>query len=201
MPISGRTGNVSSSVSRVREQRVQRARRVKSVIAGLLTLCTLSLFLSASCIAKDSTEAARHEIRAALEKWTRDFNARDSSQVCSLFAPDLITNYQGQPEGNYDSLCTRLKRSLDDPAKTYHYDLHIDEILIAGELAVVRLKWTLRVRQEKYPQEKSSQASNDLTIEEPGLDVFRRQPDGTWKIARYMSYPVSTPASIPASNH
>lgn len=142
MPISRRTGNVSSSVSRAREQRVQRAPIVKSVIAGLLTLCTLSLSLSASCIAKDSTEAAQNEIRAALEKWTRDFNARNSSQVCSLFAPDPISNYQGQPEGNYDSLCARLKRSLDDPAKIYHYDLHIDEVLVAGELAVVRIKWT-----------------------------------------------------------
>jgi hypothetical protein len=23
---------------------------------------------------------------------------------------------------------------------------------------------------------------------EPGLDVFRRQPDGTWRISRYMAY-------------
>jgi ketosteroid isomerase-like protein len=186
--ISGRTGNFSGCLSRVR------ARRVKSVLAGLLTLCAFSLSLSASCAARDSTEAAQDRIRAALEKWTIDFNARNSSQVCSLFAPDLVSNYQGQPEGNYDSLCARLKRSLDDPAKAYHYDLHIDEILVAGDLAVVRLKWTLKIRREKVSQKK---APNDLTIEEPGLDVFRRQPDGTWKIARYMSYPAATPC--PAS--
>jgi ketosteroid isomerase-like protein len=176
---------------RVRAQRVRQ--RVKSVLAGLLTLGAFSLLLSASCLAKDSTQIAQNQIRAALEKWTIDFNTRDSSQVCSLFAPDLVSNYQGQPEGHYDSLCARLKRSLDDPAKTYHYDLHIDEILIAADLAVVRLKWTLKIRQKKASEKESQKASNDLTIEEPGLDVFRRQPDGTWKIARYMSYPASTP--------
>jgi ketosteroid isomerase-like protein len=186
--LSGRTGNVCDSMSRVR------ARRVKSVLAGLLVVCAFLLFLPVSFAATDSTEAARNHIRAALEKWTRDFNARNSSQVCSLFAPDLISNYQGQPESNYDSLCARLKRSLADPAKTYHYGLRVDEILIAGDLAVVRLKWTLKIRREKASQEKASgKASNDLTIEEPGLDVFRRQPDGTWKIARYMSYPTSGP--------
>jgi steroid delta-isomerase len=161
-----------------------------SILAGLLTLCAFSLSLPASCLANESTQAAQNQIRAALEKWTRDFNTRNSSQVCSLFAPDLISNYQGQPEGNCDSLCARLKRSLEDPAKTYHYALHIDEILIAGDLAMVRLKWTLKIGREKASEEKTT---NDLTIEEPGLDVFRRQPDGTWKIARYMSYPASAP--------
>ena len=134
MSISGRAGNVSGPMPRVRAQRVRQ--RVKSVLAGLLTLGAFSLLLSASCLAKDSTQIAQNQIRAALEKWTIDFNTRDSSQVCSLFAPDLVSNYQGQPEGHYDSLCARLKRSLDDPAKTYHYDLHIDEILIAADLAV-----------------------------------------------------------------
>ena len=23
---------------------------------------------------------------------------------------------------------------------------------------------------------------------EPGMDIFRRQPDGSWKIMRYMAY-------------
>jgi len=192
LQISARARSFFDAVSRAR------AHRVKSALGGLLILVTFSLVWPPSSVAEDSTQAAQNQIRSALEKWTRDFNARDSAEVCSLFAPDLISNYQGQPEGNYASLCARLKRSLDDPAKKYHYSLHIDEILVAGNLAVVRLKWTMQVRTEKVSQaSQASQASNDLTIEEPGLDIFRRQPDGTWKIARYMAYPTETPC--PAS--
>ena len=54
---------------------------------------------------------------------------------------------------------------------------------------------------EKRIAGKSSRASNDLTIEELGLDIFRRQPNETWKMARYESYPPTTPcpASAPKS--
>jgi len=31
-------------------------------------------------------------------------------------------------------------------------------------------------------------ASGDVTSEEVGLDVFRRQPDGRWKIIRYIAF-------------
>jgi len=42
----------------------------------------------------------------------------------------------------------------------------------------VRLVWTLRVRS----------GASTVESKEPGLDVFRRQPDGHWKIIRYMGY-------------
>jgi ketosteroid isomerase-like protein len=52
--------------------------------------------------------------------------------------------------------------------------------MVSGDLAVVRLTWTLKVRNEG--------ASGDVTSEEVGLDVFRRQPDGRWKIIRYTAF-------------
>jgi len=163
-----------------------RVRRVigGSVIVGVL-LALVALLAPASCAAADATLTARNEIRAALEKWTKAFNARDSSKVCALFAPDLIANYQGQPQRNYRSLCAQLQRSVGDPATSYHYDLDLQEIIVSGDLAVVRLIWTLTLRREKK--------STETTIVEPGLDVFRRQSDGAWKIERFIAYPVTAP--------
>lgn len=157
--------------------------RAKRVLNRSLILAGLSLFFFTSHAAPDSGTVAQDQIRAALEKWTKDFNAGNSESVCALFASDLISNYQGQPEGNFDSLCARLKKSVSDRASAYHYNLKVNEILVSGDLAMVRLVWTLTVRRQN--------GSNDLTILEPGLDVFRREPDGTWKIARYMAYPLS----------
>jgi steroid delta-isomerase len=73
-----------------------------------------------------------------------------------------------------------LKRSLGDASKTYRYALAIQEILVEGDLAVVRLTWTLTVR--------GKDAASETTAEEPGIDVFRRQGDGTWRISRYLAY-------------
>jgi hypothetical protein len=47
---------------------------------------------------------AQQEIDAALDKWTMAFNDRDAHVVCDLFAPDLIADYQGQPQRSYASL-------------------------------------------------------------------------------------------------
>jgi steroid delta-isomerase len=60
--------------------------------------------------------------------------------------------------------------------------LDIKEIIVAGDFALVRLTWTLTV------QGKDASAE---TIDEPGMDLFRRQSDGSWKIFRYIAYDVS----------
>ena len=56
--------------------------------------------------------------------------------------------------------------------------------MVWGELSVVRLIWTLTVV--------ARDARATETIEEPGIDVFRRQPDGSWKISRYLAYPITS---------
>jgi uncharacterized protein (TIGR02246 family) len=122
------------------------------------------------------------DIRAALDNWTKVFNSRDADRVCDLFARDLIAAYQGQLERNYDAICALLASSLRDHEKSYRYSLDLKEILVAGDLAAVRLVWTLTVARKD--------GGAIETIEEPGLDVFRRQPDGSWKIARYLAFPI-----------
>jgi steroid delta-isomerase len=125
----------------------------------------------------DKAEAA---IREALAKWTADFNARDAARICDLFAPDLVYDYRGFPERDFEALCGLLRRSLADRTKQFTYALEIKEIIVSGDLAIVRLVWTLRTT---LPG-----TSAAVESKEPGLDVFRRQPDGSWKIARYIAY-------------
>jgi uncharacterized protein (TIGR02246 family) len=144
---------------------------------GLLSLALISP------AATQGDSPAQAAIRAALTQWMADFNAGNADKVCGLFAPDLIAQYRGQPERDYRSLCDLLKQSLSDRAKTYAYSLAIKEILVAGDLAVVRLTWTLKV--------KPKDGAPEITSDEPGMDIFRRQPDGSWKISRYIAYEAS----------
>jgi uncharacterized protein (TIGR02246 family) len=131
-------------------------------------------------------EDDREQIRAALEDWMGAFNRRDVERVCDLFAPDLIADIQGAPRRTYDSLCAGLRRSLNDPGRSLRYGLDLEEILVSGDLAVARLVWTLTID----PQDGSAPTVD----RERGLDVYRRQPDGTWKIARFIVYSMPPPA-------
>jgi steroid delta-isomerase len=140
----------------------------------------LALLAAAATHARASDDAARAEIAAALAQWTADFNAGRAEATCGLFARDLRADVRGQPERGYQAQCDLLKRSLADASRSYSYTHAIREILVFGEVAIVRLTWTLTVRQKDTGREAVSV--------EPGLDVFRRQRDGRWRIIRYMAF-------------
>jgi steroid delta-isomerase len=141
--------------------------------------------LSASVQFAAAQDAAT-AIRAALETWTGDFNAGRSDKVCELFAPDLRADFRGQPERGYDEQCRLLRRSLSDRTRRYHNALAIEEIIVAGDLAVVRLTWTSTVTRERITRKRA----RPLRARERGMDIFRKQPDGSWKISRYIAYEV-----------
>jgi steroid delta-isomerase len=146
-----------------------------TVLASLLL--ALMLFASPLCVAAETR--AEDEIRAALVKWTQDFNAGRTEAVCALFSPELRYDFRGYPERGYADICARLKRSLADESKRYAYALDVREILVFGEIAVVRLVWTLTV---------TLPGGRTATSIEPGMDIFRKEQDGSWKIIRYLAY-------------
>jgi uncharacterized protein (TIGR02246 family) len=117
----------------------------------------------------------RGAIEASLRQWPRDFNARNLDAACSLFADDLLLVYPGAPDRDRDAFCSHLREVFNAPAKTFSYDEpDIKEVLVDGDLATVRLFWTLTV--------KDASGTVLETVREDGVDVFRRQPDGSWKI-------------------
>jgi uncharacterized protein (TIGR02246 family) len=142
-----------------------------------LSLCTTP----ASRALADDTEST---IRSTLAQWTEDFNAGKSDVVCNLFAPDLRYDFRGYPERGYDDICALLRRSLSDKSKRYTYGLYIREIIVSGNLAVVRLSWTLTVALPNGQLVKTV---------EPGMDVLRKTADGQWKIIRYIAYELPEP--------
>ena len=149
--------------------------RCKHVVACVVA----ALFMSATSFAHADDDASRKEITDALTQWTADFNAGRADKTCELFSRELRADYRGQPERGYDGQCDLLKQSLSDSTRTFSYALAIKEILVWNDVAVVRLTWTLTIR---------PRAGSDIMAIETGLDVFRRESDGRWRIIRYMAY-------------
>ncbi len=154
----------------------------------LLAPLLLAFMLAAPSVGADTARHAEEEVRSALVKWTQDFNDGNVDAVCQLFSPELRYDFRGYPERGYADICSRLTRSLADGSKRYAYALDIREILVSGDIAVVRLVWTLNVTLAN---------GQVVTSVEPGMDVFRREPDGAWKIIRYLAYEAPERAAQP----
>jgi uncharacterized protein (TIGR02246 family) len=123
--------------------------------------------------------AAERDIRYALETWRAAYNARDAGRVCDIFARDVVSSFRRRPDRTYDALCAALRRELQDPSSSLSYRLDINEIMVSGDLAVVRLIWMLR---------NTPRRGRATVTKEPGMDIFRREPGGRWRIIRYLAF-------------
>ncbi|WP_296350260.1 nuclear transport factor 2 family protein [Reyranella sp.] len=123
--------------------------------------------------------ADRAAIIQRFERWTAAFNAKDAAGSCDLFAPDLVYSFPGMLRGTRETICTNFEKLFartDLQARYGKPDIH--EIIVAGDVAIVRLTWTLTTE---------ANGAKDTTTEE-GMDFFQRQPDGKWSIARYIAF-------------
>jgi len=147
-------------------------RRTTIATAGAVALFAIALPAFADTGLTEDASA----IRATLEQWTEDFNNKRADKVCDLFARDAIANFRGQPERGHKEICSLLQQSLTDQAKSFAYALDIKEVIVSGDIAAVRLEWTLQI------------SPLNVTSVEPGMDIFRREADGKWRILRYLAY-------------
>lgn len=148
----------------------------------LLAIAVVLVGVGALTSARADTASDKAAITARLRAWTAAFNARDAAGICDLFAPDLVATIPGALAESRNVLCKRLDALLTKPGLSLHYDNpDIREIIVSGDIAVVRLFWTLTARQG---------AEQDVT-KEAGMDIFQRQPDGKWSIARFLSFGIA----------
>jgi ketosteroid isomerase-like protein len=145
----------------------RQAPRRGQLLAG--ATAALALFgAAAEAMGADTSAAAKAAITDRLHRWTTAFNAQDLATVCGLFAPDLSYTVDDILNGSRGGLCAGIRAALARRDLKLHYDEPtIHEILVSGDLGVVRLTWTLTTEKNDV---------RDVTTEE-GMDVFRRAPD------------------------
>jgi steroid delta-isomerase len=141
-------------------------------------LCLLAV-AAATMQARADEAADKASITARLRGFADAFNRRDDVGVCDVFAPDLIATIPLAVESSREQLCGNLERLLSRSDLQLRYDYpDIREIIVAGDIAIVRIVWVLTVRK----------GAEEETTPETGIDVFRRQPDGRWSIARFATF-------------
>lgn len=132
--------------------------------------------LAGAAAADEATDEAA--IRARLQNWAEAFNQRDAEAACELFADDVMSTVRGAPDAGKATICERLRHALAQSELTLSYTPDIEEVLLAGDLAAVRLTWTL----------KTARSGTVAVSQERGMDLFRRDPDGIWRIFRFVAF-------------
>ena len=121
----------------------------------------------------DDSAAAEASIRSALQQWVEAANRGDFNAALKVWAPDLIGWYPGIPDTSY---AQQAAYAAHPPAQApATYKLSVDEVMVSGPMAVVRTTWIVTVN------------GQSTTIR--SFEVWRKQADGSWKIARYLSAP------------
>jgi steroid delta-isomerase len=168
----GREGSVAHRDSKAAEATLaQRGAMVRRMLMAAAVLAAAGPALADAA----ADEAA---IRGRLAAWAQAFNDRDAEGACDLFAPDLVYAVPGLAEGSRETMCGNLARQFARTDFILRYaPPEIHEVIVEGDLAVVRLTWTLTLR---------TLAKEETSVED-GIDVFRRQPDGRWSIARFIA--------------
>jgi ketosteroid isomerase-like protein len=155
-------------------------------------MITLALLATAGATRADSNAAnaaAEQQIRAALAKWTAAANRGDYQSAFDVWAPDLIGWAPAGADDTYQSEAESAKLPIRPPKTTYA--LTINEVIVDGSLAVVRDTWTETTRQESAPDKINTFRS---------FEVWRRQPDQSWKISRWIDGPLQPAAATAPSS-
>jgi uncharacterized protein (TIGR02246 family) len=151
---------------------------MRSIFSCCLLIWANLLIVGAPTPARADTEADRAAITGRLQRWAAAFNARDAAGACDLFARNLISTVPGALDGGRDAVCGRLAILVAKPDVQLHYSPDIQEIIVSGDIAVVRLFWTLTIQQ----------GTQQHSSKEAGMDIFQRQPDGIWSIIRFLAF-------------
>ena len=115
------------------------------------------------------------QIRALIDKFAEAYRAGDLQGVLDCYADDLIKLRNGAPAETKEIVAGRIAQVFANFLTTV--EARVDEILIDGDLAVVRGDFIVTLAPKSGDQTQ--------TIDRRYIEVWRKA-DGRWLVARTM---------------
>jgi ketosteroid isomerase-like protein len=126
----------------------------------------------------ESFTSSAGEVWETLMRWRDSYNARDLDGTLAPYEASINGLYAGSQLDTLASLRDSYARSfaVADPRRTI--DFEPEEILASGNFAFVRDHWTSTVHSPAGQTQRLSR----------GIEFWRKNHSGQWKLARYLSY-------------
>ena len=164
--------------------------RYRLVACLLIAVSALGTQAGAQQAPPSANEKDVASLRSAILRSAESFNKGDADAIMSQYAKDIVLSYPGLPDLGYDELVQSYREMVKrPPGVTVQTTPTIEEILVSGDLALIRVMWTTTTTNAEPPRQTSRQMKD--------FQVWRREKDGTWMFARGMHFriPEQTPPS------
>ena len=118
-------------------------------------------------------------LRKAVIRTGTAFNEKLTDTILAFYAKDIIVSFPGVPDTKYEDFVKAF-----DGLKTADVNLQrftrdsIEEIILSGDLAVVRVNWITTTIDKAQ--------ANEVTRVARDLQVWRKEKNGKWKFIRGM---------------
>ncbi|WP_420128095.1 nuclear transport factor 2 family protein [Longimicrobium sp.] len=153
--------------------------------APLLLAAALHVPAAAQQTVTHGPAADVEAVRALVIRSGDAFNAKDPDTIIALYSRDVILTYPGVPDQDYATLDAGYREMTNLPAGvTVTTVPTIEEIIVSGDLAVVRVAWNTTTVQAE-PAQRATRQLRDM-------QVWRREADG-WKFFRGVHFRVPPP--------
>ena len=123
-----------------------------------------------------TTEADRQAINTLREQWTAALNAGDVPSIMTCWPDDGVEMPPGRSRVGKEAIRSRLQSVFDEV--TAEVTTSFDEIVVVGDWAFARGTFTSTWTPVAGGEPRQESAKN--------LWILQRQPDDSWKIARFM---------------
>lgn len=154
------------------------------------TACALALAWCAACERGDGGDAADSRSRAEIDslgrRWEEAANRGEVERLMEVYAPDAVILPPGGPVIEGSETIRELFRQEFERFDT-KLAFTTQQIEVDGDMAYRRGRYVWRGTPRMTGQ--TVETTNKF------LEVWRRQPDGSWRIAVDMWNPAETPAA------
>ena len=156
---------------------------------GHRTACALALVLAVACTESgggEGSESARAEIERLGQQWEEAANTGQVDRLMEVYAPDAVILPPGGPPIEGSETIRELFRQEFERFDT-KIAFTTQEIDVDDDMAYRRGRYVWRGTPRGSGQ--SLETTNKF------LEVWKRQPDGSWRIAVDMWNPAESPAA------
>ncbi|MBD0371038.1 MAG: nuclear transport factor 2 family protein [Pyrinomonadaceae bacterium] len=129
----------------------------------------------------ENDKRSEEQIRKALADWVAATNRRDETAANTIWAQSVVGWFPEAPEFSSRASFAVAGIPEDKGASYSTYELKIDEVAVSGSMAAVHDIWT----------ETRHFNGSPVTVRRiiRGSELWRKQPDGKWRIVRWVSAP------------
>jgi ketosteroid isomerase-like protein len=146
-----------------------------------------ALLLPASAVVAQPADAAaprtaQDSIRASILRGAQGFERGDPALILDHYDPSIVLSYPGEPDMDIATLRRAYEGLRDRPRTVVARTVPtFDEILVSGDLAIVRVRWATTIADTAAGRTTSRRLKD--------MQVWRRRADGKWLFVRGMHYP------------